>query len=210
MKNKLVPVTIILCVLFLHAFSFSNAHAESAVLVTKLGEIEVELFVEKAPRSTASFLKFIDTERFRNAGFYRVVRPDNDNGDPPITVIQGGVLDQSTVGAGDQIERENTQMTGLKHEDGTLSLARSKPGSASGGTFFICIDDQPGLDFGATRNPDRQGFAAFGRVVKGMDIVRKINAMTNVQTGVDPYVANQILAEPVMIVRAYRKTGDEH
>jgi peptidyl-prolyl cis-trans isomerase A (cyclophilin A) len=64
-------------------------------------------------------------------------------------------------------------MTGLRHLDGTLSMARIAPGTA-GSAFFICIGDQPDLDFGGRRNPDGQGFAAFGRVAEGMDVVRAI------------------------------------
>lgn len=176
-----------------------------AILETTLGEIEVEVFIDQAPHSAGSFLKFVDDGRFNDGGFYRVVRPDNDNGEPAISVIQGGVLNRTTITPEDLVPHETTQMTGIKHTDGVLSLARSAPGTASGGTFFICIGDQPGLDFGESRYDDRQGFAAFGRVLSGMDVVRTINAMTKTQAADDPYVINQILAEPVMIRNAYRK-----
>ena len=169
-----------------------------------MGVITVEVWVHQAPRSAGSFLKFVDDGRFSDAGFYRVVRPDNDNGSPPIRVIQGGVLDDQGITAADQVPHETTQMTGIVHTDGVLSLARSAPGTGSGGTFFICIGDQPGLDFGATRNADGQGFAAFGRVVEGMDVVRAINALTDTQAVTDPYVEHQILAQPVAITAAYR------
>ncbi|MXX28450.1 MAG: peptidylprolyl isomerase, partial [Gammaproteobacteria bacterium] len=89
--------------------------------------------------------------------------------------------------------------------DGALSLARGAPGTGSGGMFFICIGDQPALDFGATRNADGQGFAAFGRVIAGMDVVRAINAMRETQAVDDPYVENQILAEPMIILDAHRR-----
>ncbi|MCJ7679342.1 MAG: peptidylprolyl isomerase, partial [Candidatus Aminicenantes bacterium] len=74
------------------------------------------------------------------------------------------------------IGHETTETTGVKHEDGVISMARSEPGTASS-EFFICINAQPELDFGGKRNPDGQGFAAFGRVIEGMDIVRKIQAV---------------------------------
>ena len=176
-----------------------------AILETTLGEIEVEVFVEQAPHSAGSFLKFLDDGRLKEGGFYRVVRPDNDNGDPPISVIQGGVLERTALTPADPVPHETTEMTGIKHTDGVLSLARSAPGTASGGTFFICIGDQPGLDFGEARNEDRQGFAAFGRVVSGMEVVRSINAMTETMDTGESYTRGQILAEPVVITNAYRR-----
>ena len=188
----------------------ADAQAQSekavvAVLETALGRIELEVFVDKAPHSAGSFLKFLDDGRYKGAGFYRVVRPDNDNGEPAISVIQGGLLDQAAITSDDLVPHETTEITGIKHRDGALSLARGAPGTGSGGMFFICLGDQPAFDFGATRNADGQGFAAFGRVITGMDVVRAINAMRETQAVDDPYVKNQILAEPVMILDAHRR-----
>jgi peptidyl-prolyl cis-trans isomerase A (cyclophilin A) len=87
-------------------------------------------------------------------------------------VIQGG-LDADSTKRFPSIPHETNDKTGVKHLDGTLSMARSKPGTANA-EFFICINNQPELDFGGKRNPDGQGFAAFGKVIKGMDVVRKI------------------------------------
>jgi len=92
------------------------------------------------------------------------------------------------------IALERTRQTGLKHVDGTLSMARDGPDTAQH-SFFICIGDQPALDFAGARQPDRQGFAAFGRVIKGMEIVRKIHAGAN---------DAQLLKEPVRIQRVIR------
>ncbi len=200
-----------LALCFLGALS-SAGHAQQAdtviaVLETSLGTIEVEVDVASAPLSAASFLAFLDSGRFNGGGFYRVVRPDNDNGAPVISVIQGGVLDNTTITARDRVAHETTEHTGIRHTDGVISLARGEPGTGTGGTFFICLGPQPGLDFGAGRNADRQGFAAFGRVRSGMEVVRAINAMTRTQAGTDPYVKGQILAEPVMITGAYRKAS---
>ncbi len=176
-----------------------------AVLETTLGDIEVELCVDEAPRSAGSFLRFLDSGRYNGGGFNRVVRPDNDNGEPAITVIQGGVLDFDSLTEEDLVPHETTAQTGIKHVDGVLSLARGKPGSGSGGMFFICIGAQPALDYGGARNKDGQGFAAFGRVVSGMDVVTKINANTECLKVDDRYLYNQILAQPVRIKNAYRK-----
>ena len=144
-------------------------------------------------------------DSYKDGGFYRVVRPDNDNGDPAISVIQGGLLDTTELQAEDLVPHETTDQTGIKHTDGVLSLARRDPGTGSGGIFFICVGDQPSLDYGGKRNEDGQGFASFGRVVSGMEVVRKINAIKETRAVDDPYMRNQILVEPVVIKNAYRK-----
>ncbi len=175
----------------------------NVVLETSLGQMEIALDLKRAPLSAGSFLQYLDSGKYDGGAFNRVVRPDNDNGDPVISVIQGGV--SSPVNYQRGVAHETTEVTGIKHTDGVISLARREPGTGSGAAFFICIGDQPGLDHGATRNPDGQGFAAFGRVTRGMDVVRAINAITETADVPDPYVANQILAEPIEITRAYRK-----
>ena len=115
----------------------------------------------------------MDEKRYDGTKFYRVVRMDNQKISPvKIEVIQGG-LDADSTQKLPTISHETNDKTGLKHLDGTLSMARSKPGSANS-EFFICINNQPELDFGGKRNPDGQGFAAFGKVITGMDVVRKI------------------------------------
>ena len=176
-----------------------------AVLETTLGNIEVEVFVDQAPESAGSFLRFLDAGDYNGGGFYRVVRPDNDNGTPAISVIQGGVIRSGADAGSEGVPHETTEQTGITHTDGALSLARSTPGTGSGAAFFICIGAQPSLDFGGARNPDGQGFAAFGRVVTGMEIVRAINGLRDTQKVDDPYVRNQILRQPVRIDRAYRR-----
>lgn len=140
---------------------------------TPLGNIEAEIDSAKAPRTAANFLKYVDAGAYTNSRFHRTVRADNQPNDSVrIAVIQASV--DSAHGAGQQpIALERTSVTGLRHLDGTLSMARGGPDSATS-SFFICIGDQPALDFGGHRNLDGQGFAAFGRVTKGMDIVKKI------------------------------------
>ncbi|MEM6999255.1 MAG: peptidylprolyl isomerase [Pseudomonadota bacterium] len=186
------------------AAACSSEQTVSVVLNTSMGEIEVVVYPDRAPQSAGSFLQFVDQGRYNGQGFYRVVRPDNDNGDPVISVIQGGVLDTTTLSAADMVPHEPTDRTGLTHQDGTLSLARSEPGTGGGGTFFICIDAQPSLDFGGARNADAQGFAAFGQVTRGMDVVRQINGLVADGLADSDYVRNQILKQPVIIERAYR------
>ena len=124
------------------------------------------------------------------------MRLDNDNGFPKIEVVQGG--SNKTFRDFAAIQLETTKQTGIKHLDGVLSMARGEPNTATS-EFFIVIGAQPSLDFGGKRNPDGQGFAAFGRVTKGMDIVKKIHQIRKAQQVEDDYVTGQILAEPVAI-----------
>jgi peptidyl-prolyl cis-trans isomerase A (cyclophilin A) len=171
-------------------------------LDTLLGRIVVELDTARAPLSAADFLRYVDLGLYTGAGFYRNVRRDNDRGSPPIEVVQGGLLDDAK--ALPPVAHEGTASTGLRHLDGTLSLARGAVGTGSAAAFFICVGDQPGLDEGAARNPDRRGFAACGRVVQGMDTVRRIHAAPTDAARGDPYVRGQLLGEPVRIDLAAR------
>jgi peptidyl-prolyl cis-trans isomerase A (cyclophilin A) len=144
------------------------------VIETELGDIEVELDAAKAPRTTANFLKYVDGKFYDGGRFHRTVTPDNQpKNKTKIEVIQAGTNPKKEKEDFAPIKLERTKDTGLAHKDGTISMARDEPDTATS-DFFICIGDQPELDFGGKRNPDCQGFAAFGRVVKGMDIVRKI------------------------------------
>jgi len=176
-------------------------------LATTAGVIDVEIFTDKAPVSSADFLRYVDEGLYESAAFYRVVTAANDRGTPKIEVIQGGLRDETRVLP--PVAHETTEQTGVRHLDGTLSLARGRAGSGSASAFFICIGPQPALDSGATRNLDRQGFAAFGRVVRGMDIVRKIHAMPADGPAETEYMRGQMLTEPVRIVRAARKGKDK-
>jgi peptidyl-prolyl cis-trans isomerase A (cyclophilin A) len=172
-------------------------------LESTAGEIDVAVFVDQAPRSAADFLRYVDRKLYDGAAFYRTVRPDNDHGTPSIEIIQGGLAEGSP--SLSPVEHETTRDTGISHTDGTLSLARGAPGTGSGAVFFICLGNQPALDFGGTRNTDGLGFAAIGRVVRGMDVVRKIHAMPVIAPTNTDYMAGQFLAEPVVIHRAFRK-----
>lgn len=146
------------------------------VVETEAGEIHVTLENEKAPGTVANFLRYVDAGMYDGGRFHRVVRMDNQPNDTiRIEVIQGGVNLERMTENGDPIPLERTSVTGLRHLDGTISMARFRPDSAIS-DFFICIGDQPELDFGGLRNPDGQGFAAFGKVTQGMDAVRSIQA----------------------------------
>ncbi|MEO8089382.1 MAG: peptidylprolyl isomerase [Gemmatimonadales bacterium] len=145
-----------------------------AVIQTSLGSMEVEVDTVRAPGTSRNFLRYVDQGSYRGGRFHRTVRLDNQaENRVKIQVIQGG-LDSLRSKDFPPIELERTRDTGLSHRDGTISMARDGPDTATS-DFFICIGDQPELDFGGTRNPDGQGFAAFGRVVRGMDVVRQIH-----------------------------------
>ncbi|MBC7569921.1 MAG: peptidylprolyl isomerase [Spirosoma sp.] len=180
--------------------SVSSISAQKVRVDTESGPIVLELYADKAPATVANFLRYIDAKRYDNTTFYRVVRLDNQANNPvKIEVIQGGLGADSTR-MFPPITQETTQKTGLKHLDGTLSLARGAPSSGAS-EFFICINAQPELDFGGKRNPDGQGFAAFGRVVQGMDVVHRIQQGETGQPGPTNAYSNpmQLLKAPVRI-----------
>ena len=144
------------------------------IMQTELGVIELDIDTVNAPVSAGNFLKYVDAGLYDGGQFRRTVRPDNQAGNPvPIAVIQGTASPERRASYFPAIPLERTSVTGIAHKDGTISLARAAPDTATN-EFFICIGDQPQLDFGGKRNPDGQGFAAFGRVVRGMDVVKKI------------------------------------
>jgi peptidyl-prolyl cis-trans isomerase A (cyclophilin A) len=153
----------------------SGASDGPRVLIkTEAGDIVVEIDAAKAPVTAANFLRYVDGGLYDGSTFHRTVTLANQPNDAVrIEVIQGGQLPRDKEFP--PIAHETTAATGLKHVDGAISMARSKPGSAAS-SFFICVNDQPELDFGGGRNPDGQGFAAFGWVVEGMDVVRTIQA----------------------------------
>lgn len=172
------------------------------ILETELGPITMEVDVARAPVTAANFLKYVDGKFYDNGLVNRAVRLDNQTRkDVMIEVIQ---LQSDRARAKElfpPIALERTSTTGLRHTDGVLSMARGGPDTATS-SFFITIGDQPSLDFGGTRNADGQGFAAFGRVTAGMDIVRKIQAS---KTGTSGAYGTETLDPPIRIIRAYRK-----
>jgi peptidyl-prolyl cis-trans isomerase A (cyclophilin A) len=144
------------------------------VIETERGDIAVSLDSARAPATVANFLRYVDGGFYTGGVFHRAVTATNQPNDSVrIEVIQGGPNPARQGSGFPPIDLERTSKTGLKHRDGTLSMARSGPNTATS-DFFICIGNQPALDFGGHRNPDGQGFAAFGQVTKGMDVVRVI------------------------------------
>lgn len=189
-------LTLFLAVSLVNYVSANEEKIINVTLQTTVGTIHIELYSEKAPISVANFLRYADDGYFNNTSFYRAVRYENDNGNPKIEVIQGGIGDGER--AYPMIRHESTNITGLKHLDGTLSMSRGAVDTATS-DFFICIGDQSGLDYGASRNSDGLGFAAFGRVTSGMDIVRKIHQMPSDKPTDNSYVKGQLINNPIII-----------
>jgi peptidyl-prolyl cis-trans isomerase A (cyclophilin A) len=165
-------------------------------IVTQLGTIDAELDSAHAPVTVTNFLRYVDGHYYDAGAFYRAVTKDNQPTDSVrIEVIQGGMVRNGFSRPYPAIPLERTSVTGLHHGDGTLSMARGGTGSATD-SFFITIGDQPALDYGGHRNPDGQGFAAFGVITSGREVVRAIQGQA---------VNGQALVTPVVIVRVERR-----
>lgn len=166
-----------------------SAGPARVVLETDLGEIEIALEAGRAPLTAANFLRYVEAGRYDGGRFHRTVREGNQPGQAVrIAVVQAGVAPRHEAADFPPVALERTRETGLRHRDGTVSMARAGPDTATS-DFFVCLGDQPGLDFGGRRNPDGQGFAAFGRVVRGMDVVRRIHRAPAQGQALDPPVA---------------------
>jgi len=183
---------LISCLVFLLSCGGGSDNKHPHVQIrTAAGDIELELYAEQAPKTVAAFLSYVDSGFYHNASFYRVLNDDNQSSEAERSnLIQGGIwrTKQKKASSLPGIPHESTQQTHILHKDGVISLARTAPGTATT-EFFICIGDQPGFDFGGENNPDKQGYAAFGKVVKGMDIVRNIYARPENNQSFDPPVA---------------------
>lgn len=175
----------------------------NVVIRTEAGDIVVALETERAPVTANNFLRYVDGKRFDGTVFYRAMRLDW--GDQPNGLVQGGVQNNPQR-LYPPIAHEPTSQTGVKHTLGAISMARLEPGSATA-DFSIMLAAQPFLDAnpeGATED-ERLGYAAFGRVVEGMDVVRAI-----FDGPVDPakgegWMKGQMLAKPVRILTVRRQ-----
>ncbi len=171
------PAILGLVIVLAGTVSCDRSPATLVTISTDMGNMVVEVYSHMAPVTTSNFLNHLEKGTYTNSVFYRVLRMDNQpHNDVKIEVIQGGLYEDDIVDAIPPIIHETTRVSGILHTDGVISMARNEPGTAST-EFFICIGDQPSLDFGGIRNPDGQGFATFGKVVKGMEVVRAIQAL---------------------------------
>ncbi|WP_428149342.1 peptidylprolyl isomerase [Brevundimonas sp.] len=155
----------------------ASAQADHAMVIlhSSLGDIVVRLDAEHAPITTCNFLRYVQEGRYAGGSFFRTVVAETNDNPNPIDVIQAA----TTAGSDDPglgpITLERTLDTGLRHSAGAISMARDGPDTATS-SFFIVVKDTPALDFGGGRNPDGQGFAAFGSVVSGMEIIQAIHS----------------------------------
>lgn len=195
-----LPCILLLTVLASVAFAADDPKPQPVrvLIQTDKGDIEVVLDSQKAPNTTANFLKYVDGHFYDGGTFHRTVTPKNQpDNKVKIEVVQAGINPKKLKDEFKPIELERTRDTKLAHKNGTISMARDGPDTATS-DFFICIGDQPELDFGGKRNPDGQGFAAFGRLVKGMEVVKKIQHAP---------ADGQTLKPPVKIVKITRMAG---
>jgi len=197
MKNRYFAGRCILLILVACIACKPQSNSKYIIMATWAGDIEIELFPEKAPKTVAAFLSYMDSGFYEKSAFYRILSRDNQaTGANAAELIQGGVyLSEVNRDYLPGIPHESTSQTGLKHQHGTLSMARQEPGTATT-EFFICIGENPGFDFGGKSNPDGQGYAAFGRVVRGMDVVMKIYERPE---------RDQEFTPPVLIKQIFRK-----
>jgi peptidyl-prolyl cis-trans isomerase A (cyclophilin A) len=186
------------------AFASCPAEAEEVLvrIETPLGSIDIAVDTTRAPITAANFLKYVDGKFYDGGRFHRATRPDNYTpvlpDKPPMEIIQGGINPERRRDGFAPIPLERTTVTGLKHVVGTVSMARTPEADSARSDFFICLDDQPSLDFGGKRFDDGQGGGAFGHVVKGLDVVRRIQQQP---------VEKQALTPPVTITRMSRIEG---
>jgi len=200
MSRRVRAFAFVVIVAFLYGLRATGAQTpqrDVRVLVqTELGDIEIAVDTVAAPVTAANFLEYVDAGHYDGGTFHRTVKTDNQPDNlVTIEVIQAGVNPDKTKDGFGPIPLERTTVTHILHKNGVVSMARGQPDSATSG-WFICINDQPSLDFGGMRNPDGQGFAAFGRVVRGMDVIRKIQMAPNTQA--------QVLTPPIKILQARR------
>jgi peptidyl-prolyl cis-trans isomerase A (cyclophilin A) len=172
------------------------------IVETEKGAIDIAVDPVHAPLSSANFLKYVDGRFYDGGSVNRAVRADNTvRHDVEIQVIQFQIDPQRRREQFPPVALERTNATGLKHVDGAVSMARNGPDTATA-SFSIVIGDQPEMDFGGRRNPDGQGFAVFGRVVAGMEVVRAIQASPTGSRG--PY-GSESLDPPIRILKAHRR-----
>jgi peptidyl-prolyl cis-trans isomerase A (cyclophilin A) len=195
-----LPGRATLSVLLVASAAAAQSRLPEVRITTSLGDITIEVDAGHAPATAANFLKYVDGGFYTTGRFHRATREDNDTATPPtrpiMEIIQGGINPERRPQGFPPIPLERTSVTGLKHVVGTVSMARGAADSATS-DFFILLNDQPSLDFGGRRFDDEQGAAAFGRVVSGLDVVRKIQQQPTKGQSLDP---------PITIIRAERLT----
>ena len=206
-RHLLIAMTLAAATASSHAQPPAVARAASDVVQvrvqTDLGDFVLEVDMARAPATAANFMRYVDAGHYDGGTFHRTVRLDNQPQSAiKIEVVQAAANPSRATAASAPVALERTSVTGLRHRDGVISMARDGADTATS-DWFVCINDQPSLDFGGQRNPDGQGFAAFGRVVSGMDVVRRIQASPTTGDTASNAEA-QKLAPPIRIITASR------
>jgi peptidyl-prolyl cis-trans isomerase A (cyclophilin A) len=198
-----MPLMPILALLFGWALQ-TPAPPVRVIFETELGSITFEVNVAKAPITAENFLKYVDGGIYDGGYINRSVRPDNTiRKDVEIQVIQFQRNRDKTKPSFPPIAMERTSVTGLTHLNGAMSMARSGPDSATA-SFSVVIGDQPSMDFGGKRNADGQGFAVFGRVIDGWEVIKKIHAAPTTPAGTQAAYGTETLAPVINVIKAYR------
>lgn len=185
---------ILLSLLALLSCSRKDYKEPHVLIKTSYGDIELELYPDRAPKTVAAFLGNIEAGNFAKASFYRVLKNEDVPAEYNQGLIQGGIFqaNPALVPGIPKLEHESPKKTGLSHESGTISMARTTPGSATT-EFFICIGDQKQFDSSSRGNSDGLGYAAFGKVIEGMDVVKKIhNSKSTGETFNNPVRIDQL------------------
>lgn len=188
--NRIELKILIGCILFFFGCSEPVKYDKPTIdIQTYYGDIIVELYPEKAPKTVTAFLSYVDSGFYENTSFYRVLKKEDQPSNVAKTqLIQGGlwqtnIKKQQTIPG---IPLETTEQTGLLHKEGVISLARNEEPNSGNTEFFICLDDQPDYDYGGDASPDKKGYVTFGKVIKGMEFVRQIQKQPDFETNLRP------------------------
>ena len=206
-KRALIALAAVLLVLpALAPRALAQDHSNPRVrLHTTAGDIVLELAADKAPITTKNFLHYVDTKRLDGASFFRASRPKGYTKDD-YGIVEGGIRNAPGK-LFPPIAHESTAKTGLSNTDGAISMARNAPGTAQA-NFSICVGDQTYLDADPKDPKGKPGYAAFGHVVEGMDVVRKILVMPTDPKKGTGVMKGEILAKPVKIITARRVSAE--
>ncbi len=204
----LKTIKLLLGMLFISTLTAcGNDKTVNVEMVTDAGAMQFELYEGKAPITVSNFLRYVDAGHYDGASFYRVVRQDNQvQNSVKIEVIQGGLGMDNKTKYFPAIPHETTEQTEVHHVAGAISMGRLEPGTADS-EFFITVTSQPELDFGGQRYPDGQGFAAFGKITAGLEVVQQIQSLPTdmpKEGKALEYTSGQLLLEPVRIISVKR------
>lgn len=190
MSSKILKFFLIIILVVPACKQPAKKYAHPTIAIeTYYGDIIVELYPDKAPKTVAAFLSYVDSDFYKNTSFYRVLKKEDQSMNVAKTqLIQGGLWQtnfkkQQTIPG---IPLETTKETGILHIEGVISLARNEDANSGNTEFFICMDDEPDYDYGGDASPDKKGYVTFGRVIEGMKYVKQIHSQPDFETNFNP------------------------